>query len=111
MCRAGIASSAMPPAITAWTSDSGAIASAATWSPHATNATTNPIVHHFEANRAAALLSGRLKRTSGASLAPLYLHSSATLESSAHPSASSSPVSIITWLSTLPPRAFRRLAG
>ena len=40
----------MPPAITAWTSESGATAIAATWSIQASAATRKPIVHHRERN-------------------------------------------------------------
>ena len=42
------ASSTTPPARTAWTTDIGARASAATWKPQAPIATTMPIANHFE---------------------------------------------------------------
>ena len=37
-----------PPASTTWTTDIGAIASAATWKPQALVATTMPSANHFE---------------------------------------------------------------
>ena len=40
--------STTPPASTTWTTDIGAIASAATWKPQALVATTMPIANHFE---------------------------------------------------------------
>ena len=92
--RAGSASSASPPAITAWTSESGAIESAATCRPQAKMASTKPIAHQRERKRAPALRSGRRMATSGASTAPRCLQSSATPEISAQPRASISPISL-----------------
>ena len=45
-----IASSTTPPASTTWTSDSGAIAIAATWNTHAPAAISMPIANSREAN-------------------------------------------------------------
>ena len=94
--RAGMASMARPPAITAWTSDSGAIESAATCRHQARKARPKPIAHQRERNRAEALRSGLRIATSGALTAPRCLHSSATPEIRAQPSASMSPISLIT---------------
>ena len=93
--RAGMASMARPPAITAWTSDSGAIERAATCRHQARKARPKPIAHQRERNRADALRSGLLIATSGALTAPRCLHSSATPEIRAQPSASMSPISLI----------------
>ena len=47
--------------MTAWTSESGASASAATCSAHAPTATSMPIANHFERNSPTALRSGWLR--------------------------------------------------
>ncbi len=56
--------------MTAWTIESGAMASAATWKTHAPSATSMPIANHFERKRPTALLSGCFMLTSGAAQAP-----------------------------------------
>ena len=90
---AGIASSARPPAITAWTSESGASVIAATWKPQATVAIAKPIAHHLDANRARALASGCEKRTAGAWFAPLCLQRNAMFAPIAETSAKMIPSS------------------
>ena len=52
------ASSTTPPARTAWTSESGATAMAATWKIHAAEAISIPIENNLEANSALADRSG-----------------------------------------------------
>ena len=59
-------------------------------------ASPNPIAHQRERNRADALRSGLRIATSGALTAPRCLHSSATPEIRAQPSASISPISLIS---------------
>ena len=54
ICSAMIASITMPPARTAWTSDSGATDIAATWNTHAPVPISQPIVNSGEANSALA---------------------------------------------------------
>jgi hypothetical protein len=73
-----------PPEMTAWTSDSGASASAATCSDQAPSATSIPSVNHLERNRPAALASGCFSDTSGAAQAPRCLKRKPTLVASAH---------------------------
>ena len=72
--------------MTACTSDSGASASAATWSDHATSATSIPSANHFERNSPTALASGCLSDTSGAAQAPRCLSRKPTFVASAHSS-------------------------
>ena len=59
--------------MTAWTSDSGAMAIAATCRAHAPKATSMPIANQRERNRAAPLRSGWCQSTSGAAQAPRCL--------------------------------------
>ena len=56
--------------MTAWTIESGAIASAATWKTHAPSATSMPTANHFERKRPMALATGCFRLTSGAAQAP-----------------------------------------
>ena len=58
---------------TAWTTDSGANASAATWSSQAPAATPMPIANHFDANSARPARSGWRMSTLGAAFAPRCL--------------------------------------
>ncbi len=66
-------SSTSPPAITDWTIEIGASASAATWKPHDPVATTIPSVYQRERNRASELATGRRTVTGGDSTAPRCL--------------------------------------
>ena len=58
---------------TAWTTDSGAKASAATCSSQAPSATPMPIANHLEANSDLTVRSGWRMSTFGAALAPRCL--------------------------------------
>jgi hypothetical protein len=88
---ASTARNTRPPEITAWTSEMGAMASAATCRTHAPRATAKPIVHHLEENRPVALRSGWRMSTSGACVAPLCFHRNARFVVRAQASASRSP--------------------
>ena len=80
-----------PPASTTWTTDIGAIASAATWKPHALVATTMPSANHFEEYSAFAVRSGWRMSTGGASQAPRCLKKNPRFETTAQRSASRMP--------------------
>ena len=80
-----------PPASTAWPTESGARVSAATCSANATTATHQPIVHHLDRKRSAALRSGWRMSTSAAATAPLYFNKKARFVPSADSSEQSSP--------------------
>src|SRR3954463_11760903 len=84
-------SSTRPPAITDCTSEIGARASPATWSPHEAVATMIPIVYQRERNSASELLIGLLSVTSGDSSAPLYLSRKPTIDVTAVARAKSRP--------------------
>src|SRR5690349_8151253 len=77
--------------MTACTVESGATASAATWSTQATTATAMPTANHLEANSERALCSGRRASTSGALEAPRCLHRKPSCVTAAHASASPMP--------------------
>ena len=66
-------SSTSPPAITDWTSEIGASASAATWKPHEPMATAIPSVYQGERNSASEVRIGRRASTGGDSTAPRCL--------------------------------------
>ncbi len=83
--------STRPPAITDWTSEIGASASAATWKPHDVVATTQPIVYTGERNSAIVLATGRRHSTAGAATAPRYLRKKPITDMSAVTKAISSP--------------------
>ena len=68
-----IASITIPPARTAWTSDSGATDIAATWNTQAPVPMTHPIVNSGEANSALADWIGLRTLTAGAAQAPRCL--------------------------------------
>jgi hypothetical protein len=80
-----------PVDITAWTIESGASASAPTWSSHAPAAIPIPTANHFDRISARALASGRFRSTSGAAFAPRCLHRNASCVTTAHASASAIP--------------------
>ncbi len=86
------ASSTTPPASTAWTTDIGATASAATCAPQAASATSIPIVNQREANRSRAERSGWRTWTAGAATAPRCLYRNARFETNAQTSASRMPM-------------------
>ena len=86
-----IASSTMPPASTACTSDSGATDIAATWKTHAPAPIIHPIVNSGEANRALADWSGRRMSTDGAAHAPRCLYRKPTFVARAQSSARKMP--------------------
>ena len=67
------ASSTTPPDSTAWTTEIGAIAIAATWRIHAPTATPMPIANHFDVKSAMAERNGWRTSTAGAAHAPRYL--------------------------------------
>ena len=77
--------------MTAWTSESGAMARAATWRTQAPNATSMPIANHFDLNRPTALLSGWRMLTSGAAQAPRCFKRKPRLVVRAQKSASKMP--------------------
>ena len=58
---------------TAWTTESGAKASAATWKSHAPAAMAMPIANHLHEYSCTAVRNGCRMSTVGASLAPLCL--------------------------------------
>jgi hypothetical protein len=95
---AGQASRTRPPEITAWTSEIGARARAATWKTQPPVATSMPIVHQRERKRALVDSHGCEKRTSGAATAPLCLHRKPMLPMSAQSSAKRIPSSIMEWV-------------
>ena len=78
--------------MTAWTSERGASAIAATWKSHAPIATPMPIANHFEVQRLRALRSGCFHSTSGAAHAPRCLNRKAKFVKKAHRSASNMPI-------------------
>ena len=76
---------------TAWTTESGAKARAATWKNQAPVATAMPIANHFEEKRLLTVRSGWRTSTFGASLAPLCLYRKPSCVTTAHKSASNMP--------------------
>src|SRR4051794_13710234 len=86
-----------PPAITGWTTDSGAMAIAATWKTHAMTATHQPIANHFEQNRPFALVSGWRMSTAGAAHAPRCFQRKPRFVAKAQTSASNMPSCTVKW--------------
>src|SRR3954447_25622334 len=80
-----------PPAMTGWTTESGAMAIAATWKTHAKTAVAQPMANHFEQKRPLALRSGCLMSTVGASHAPRCFHRHPRFVAKAQTSASNMP--------------------
>ena len=80
-----------PPEITAWASESGSSDNAPTCARNATTEISQPIVHHLERNRSAALRSGWRMSTSGAATAPLCFKRKLRLPPHADATAHSSP--------------------
>ena len=85
------ANSTTPPARTAWTSDSGATAIAATWKIQAAEAISIPIANSLEANSALAERSGWRMSTAGAAHAPRCLNRNPTFVVRAQASARRMP--------------------
>src|SRR3954451_7952672 len=76
---------------TAWTTESGAKASAATWKNQALVATAMPIANHLEENRSLTVRRGWRMSTFGASLAPRCLYRKPSCVTTAQASASKMP--------------------
>ena len=76
---------------TAWTTDIGAKARAATWKNQALVATAMPIANHLEENRFLTVRSGWRMSTCAASLAPLCLNRKPSCVTTAHKSARNMP--------------------
>src|SRR3954452_7323054 len=88
-----------PPAITGWTTDSGAIAIAATWKTHAPTATSQPIVNHLLQKRPLALSTGWRMSTVGAAHAPRCFQRNPRFVAKAQTSASNMPSCTVKWRS------------
>src|SRR4051794_25015988 len=86
-----IARKTRPPAMTGCTTESGAIAIAATWKTQAKVAVSQPMTNHFEEKRPLALRSGCLMSTVGASHAPRCFHRKPRFVAKAQTSASNMP--------------------
>src|SRR5205814_2507411 len=86
-----------PPAMTGWTTESGAIAIAATWKTQARTATAQPMANHLEQKRPLALESGWRMSTAGAAHAPRCFQRKPRFVAKAQTSASDMPSCTVKW--------------